>query len=65
MFILKYYWNKDLFPYEEEQHMEMLVVFSISMFILDFGTGGLTFFFDTQRFPELYVTLCTCLREGF
>jgi len=48
MFLLKYYWNKDIFPYDEEQHMEMLVVYSVSMFVVDICTGAVTFYFMSR-----------------
>jgi len=42
MYLLRYYWNKDLFPYAEEEHMDMLLVYCIAMIVIDIGTGCLT-----------------------
>jgi len=45
MYFLRYYWNKDLFPYAVEEHMDMLLVYCFIMFVLDIFTGILTFYF--------------------
>jgi len=42
MYLLRYYWNKDLFPYAEETHMDQLLVYCIVMFVIDIATGALT-----------------------
>jgi len=44
MYFLRYYWNKDLFPYAVEDNMDMLLVYCIVMFILDFLTGIITMY---------------------
>jgi len=42
MYLLRYYWNKDLFPYAAETHMDQLLVYVIVMFVIDIATGALT-----------------------
>jgi len=44
MYFLRYYWNKDLFPYALEPNMDMLLVYCISMFIVDIITGVISFY---------------------
>jgi len=52
MYLLRYYWNKDLFPYATEEHMDNLIVYLIIMIVLDVGTGIFTLFLFLQRFGK-------------